>query len=172
MAFYEISPRAIEGNVFERIQKTWMLVTAGTPESWNTMTANWGGLGHLWNRDVAFVFVRPSRHTFTFIEKAGALTLSFFSEEWRDALTTCGKLSGRDVDKSALTGLKPVEPRPGFVGFEQAELIFTCRLLHKQDIDPAGFVEPSLAGNYADGDYHRLYVAEITAALARAQVRA
>jgi len=167
MAFYEISPRAIEGNVFDRIQKTWMLVTAGNIASWNTMTANWGGLGHLWNRDVAFVFIRPTRHTFSFIEKAGSLTLSFFGEEWRDALSTCGKLSGRDVDKAALTGLKAAEPRPGFVGFEQADLTLACRVIHKQDIDPAGFVEPSLAGNY-NGDYHRLYVAEIVAALARA----
>ncbi len=167
MAFYEISPRAMEGNVFDQIQKTWMLVTAGDLSSWNTMTANWGGLGHLWNRDVAFVFVRPTRHTYQFIERHGCLTLSFFGEEWRDALSTCGKVSGRDVDKAALTGLRPVEPRKGYVGFEQADLTLACRVIHKQDIDPSGFIEPSLAGHYND-DYHRLYVAEITAALARA----
>jgi len=167
MAFYEISPRAVEGNVFDRIQKTWMLVTAGTKDSWNTMTANWGGLGHLWNRDVAFVFVRPTRHTYGFIERTGLLTLSFFGEEWRDALTVCGTTSGRDVDKASLTGLKPAEPRPGFIGFEQADLTFACRVIHKQDIDPAGFVDGSLEGHY-DGDYHRVYVAEIVAALARA----
>ena len=167
MAFYEISTRAIEGNVFDRIQKTWMLVTAGTLSSWNTMTANWGGLGHLWNRDVAFVFVRPTRHTYEFIEKTGLLTLSFFGEEWRQALTACGTTSGRDVDKAAMTGLKAAEPRPGYIGFEQAELTFACRVIRKQGLDPAGFVEPTLAGNY-DGDYHRVYVAEIVAALARA----
>ena len=27
------------------ISKEWMLVTAGTSESFNTMTANWGGIG-------------------------------------------------------------------------------------------------------------------------------
>jgi flavin reductase (DIM6/NTAB) family NADH-FMN oxidoreductase RutF len=167
MAFYEISPRAVEGNVFDRIQKTWMLVTAGTLSSWNTMTANWGGLGHLWNRDVAFVFVRPTRYTYEFIENAGCLTLSFFDEQWRDALKVCGSSSGRDVDKAAMTGLKAAEPRPGYVGFEQAELTFACRVIHKQDVDPAGFIEPSLAGNY-NNDYHRIYVAEIVAALARA----
>ncbi len=167
MAFYEISSRAIEGNIFERIQKHWMLVTSGTLGSWNTMTANWGGLGHLWNRDVAFVFVRPTRYTYEFIEKTGLLTLAFFDEHWRDALTICGSSSGRDVDKAAATGLKPAEPRPGFISFEQAELTFACRVIHKQDLDPKGFVEASLAGNY-DGDYHRLYVAEIVATLARA----
>jgi flavin reductase (DIM6/NTAB) family NADH-FMN oxidoreductase RutF len=143
-----------------------MLVTAGAPDSWNTMTANWGGLGHLWNRDVAFVFIRPTRYTFSFIEKAGALTLSFFGEEWRKALSTCGTISGRDADKAALTGLTPVEPRPGFMGFEQAELTIACRVIHKQDIDPAGFIDPTIADNY-HGDYHRFYIAEIVAALAR-----
>lgn len=166
MAFHEISSREVGGNVFDRIQKTWMLVTAGNPASWNTMTANWGGLGHLWNRDVAFVFVRPTRHTFGFIEKAGLLTLSFFSEEWRDALTTCGRVSGRDTDKAALTGLKPVEVRPGYMSFEQANLLLACRVIHKQDIDPTGFIEPALASHY-NNDYHRLYVAEVVSTLAR-----
>lgn len=166
MSFHEISPRAIEGNVFDRIEKTWMLVSAGTIDSWNTMTANWGGFGHLWNRDVAFVFVRPTRHTYDFIERSGFLSLSFFNESWREALTICGTVSGRDSDKAALTGLKPVEVKPGYIGFEQAELTMTCRVIHKQDIDPACFVDPSLEKNY-NNDYHRLYVAEISAVLAR-----
>ncbi|MBN2874832.1 MAG: flavin reductase [Spirochaetales bacterium] len=166
MAFREISTRSIEHNVFDMIQEAWMLVTAGTIESWNTMTANWGGFGHLWNRDVAYVFVRPTRFTYSFIESSGAMTLSFFSEEWRDALSTCGKVSGREADKAALTGLTPTEPRPGYVGFEQAHLTLACRVIHKQDIDPAGFIEQSLASHYND-DYHRLYIAEIVTALVR-----
>ncbi len=32
-----------------------MLVTAGTKEKFNTMTASWGGIGWLWNKPVAFV---------------------------------------------------------------------------------------------------------------------
>ncbi|MDX9897584.1 MAG: flavin reductase [Spirochaetia bacterium] len=167
MSFHEISTRAIAGNVFDRIEKTWMLVSAGTLDSWNTMTANWGGLGHLWNRDVAFVFVRPTRHTYEFIESSGSLTLSFFDESWRDALKICGKVSGRDSDKAALTGLKALEIKPGYIGFEQAQLTLACRVIHKQDIDPACFVDPSLEKHYND-DYHRLYVAEILATLAHA----
>ena len=30
-------------NVFDRIGKEWMLITAGKPEKYNTMTASWGG---------------------------------------------------------------------------------------------------------------------------------
>ena len=40
-------------NVFEIIGKEWMLITAGTPERFNMMTASWGGLGYLWNKPVA-----------------------------------------------------------------------------------------------------------------------
>ena len=46
-------------NFFESISKEWMLVTAGNKDAFNTMTANWGGIGFLWNKPVVmFLFVR------------------------------------------------------------------------------------------------------------------
>lgn len=54
-----------------------MLVTAGSPEHFNMMTASWGGLGFMWKKPVAFVVIRPQRHTFRFIEAGDELTLSF-----------------------------------------------------------------------------------------------
>lgn len=47
-------------NVFEIIGKEWMLITAGTPERFNMMTASWGGLGYLWNKPVAFLLCVPN----------------------------------------------------------------------------------------------------------------
>lgn len=168
MPFRTIEPKAIEGNVFEMISQDWMLVTSGPLSAWNTMTASWGGFGHLWNRDVAFVFVRPSRHTWSFIERTNALTLSFFGPEWKKALAACGAVSGRDRDKAAMTGLEPVEVAPGAVAFAQASLVLVCGVMHKQDLDPDGFIDPSIADHY-DGDYHRLYVARIDSALAASE---
>ena len=66
----EIDPRALGDNPFKLIGDDWMLVTAGTRESYNTMTASWGGLGVLWNKNVCFCFVRPTRHTYRFMEDA------------------------------------------------------------------------------------------------------
>jgi hypothetical protein len=40
-----IKPEEIEDNVFKLIGAEWMLVTAGKKESFNMMTASWGGLG-------------------------------------------------------------------------------------------------------------------------------
>ena len=48
-------------NAFDLIGKEWMLVTAGNKEKFNTMTASWGGIGWLWNKPVAFIFIRPER---------------------------------------------------------------------------------------------------------------
>ena len=39
--------KELSDNFFESIGKEWMLVTAGTKEKFNTMTASWGGIGWL-----------------------------------------------------------------------------------------------------------------------------
>ena len=44
-----IDPKNLDKNVFTAIGEQWMLITAGTPEKCNTMTASWGGLGVIWN---------------------------------------------------------------------------------------------------------------------------
>ena len=78
--FIEISPQELEGNVFQRIGRQWMLVTAGTREKFNTMTASWGGLGVLWNAEVSMIFVRPERYTYEFLERETDYSLSFLVE--------------------------------------------------------------------------------------------
>ena len=52
--FKEILPDQIMDNPFKLIGKDWMLITAGNHNSYNTMTASWGGLGHLWEKNVCF----------------------------------------------------------------------------------------------------------------------
>jgi hypothetical protein len=64
-------------NPFSLIGEEWMLIGAGTPEDWNAMTASWGGLWVLWNCNVATCYVRPTRHTFSYMEGSERFTLSF-----------------------------------------------------------------------------------------------
>ena len=61
MSFKEINPNQICDNTFELIGKDWALVTAGDKEKFNTMTVSWGGVGIMWNKPVAFTFIRPQR---------------------------------------------------------------------------------------------------------------
>jgi flavin reductase (DIM6/NTAB) family NADH-FMN oxidoreductase RutF len=165
--FIRIDPYKLKDNVFKLIDLDWMLVTAGTPERWNTMTASWGGLGVLWNRPVSFVFVRPTRYTYEFMEEHERFTLSFFAKTYRKALTFCGSKSGRDYDKAKETGLEPVTPFKDAVTFRQARLVLVCRKLYTTDLDPRRFLDPKIDGNYPKKDYHRVYVGEITRCLVK-----
>ncbi len=78
--FTEISANDFNANVTQLIGSDWMLITVGTKDDYNTMTAAWGGIGFLWNVPVVFIFVRPQRFTFEFTEKYSAVTLSFFEQ--------------------------------------------------------------------------------------------
>lgn len=159
--FQAVLPEEMQENPFRLIGKDWMLVTAGTLDSFNTMTASWGGVGVLWNKNVCFVFIRPSRYTYEFIEQQDLLSLSFFSEDYRDALKICGSKSGRDVDKVNLCGLSPMLSASGAVAFEEARLVLSCKKLYACDLSEACCLDPSLLQNYQSGDFHRMYVCEI-----------
>ncbi len=148
-------------NIFKLIGEDWMLITSGNINSFNTMTASWGGMGILWNKPVSYIFIRPTRHTYGFIEKNNSYTLSFFSEKYRKALTLCGTKSGRDINKAKEAGLTPEETEGGTVYFKEARLVFACRKLYFHDIDPSHFLDGSIQKMY-NNDYHRMYVGEIT----------
>ena len=99
------------------------------------MTVSWGSVGIMWNKPVAFTFIRPQRYTFGFLEKNGMFTMSFFDEEYRKALQICGTKSGRDIDKVAATGLTPAFTEDGVPYFEEAKLVLICKKLYAQDLN-------------------------------------
>lgn len=160
----DISVLASE-NAFNLIGKEWMLVTAATSNGLNTMTASWGGIGWLWNKPVAFVFIRPERYTHEFIEASDRMTLSFYTEEYRKALQLCGTKSGRQIDKVKETGLTPVELESGAVTFAQARLTLDCRKLFKSSMQPNNFLDKSILERWYNdkpgGSLHDIYVVEI-----------
>lgn len=159
--FTEIDVKDLQFNPFEMIGADWMLVTAGNDSAWNTMTAAWGQMGYLWDTDVATIYVRPQRYTKEFIDQTDDFTLSFFGEEWREALETCGKTSGRDTDKALATGLT-AQPAGESVAFAQAQLVFVCHKLYQQPLDPAGFIAEELKDvHYPQNDFHTMYVGRI-----------
>jgi flavin reductase (DIM6/NTAB) family NADH-FMN oxidoreductase RutF len=165
--FCGIAPEIMDANVFKLIGSDWMLITAGTPDSFNTMTASWGSLGVLWNKNVCFCFVRPSRYTYQFMEKNDHFTLSFFEEKYRDVLDFCGSHSGRDTDKAKETKITPVKGHLGGVYFKEARLVMECTKIYFQDLNPAHFLDKEIAENYTRKDYHRMYVGEVAHCLVK-----
>jgi flavin reductase (DIM6/NTAB) family NADH-FMN oxidoreductase RutF len=172
--------REFPGAPAQRFGDEWALVTAGdtavSEGNWNTMTVSWGGLGELWGRSVAFIFIRPHRHTREFVERNSFFTVSFFDRTRHTALAVCGEKSGRDCDKAAASGLTPVVfDRPflngralGAVSFAEAREIIVCRKLYTHTFDPARFLDPAIQKDcYPLSDYHTMYIGETAGLLVR-----
>ena len=164
MAFTKINIAEQTFNPFELISKQWMLISAGSANSWNTMTASWGGVGELWGRYVSTIYIRPQRYTLEFVEREDYYSLCFFGPEYRQALNLCGSKSGREVDKDAATGLTPCfdEAAPYY---EQARLVFLCRKLYRQDLEEGCFLDKGLLEKWYDNDLHRMFIGEIVKVL-------
>ena len=114
--------------------KGWALVTAGNIENFNTMTISWGGLGTLWNKPVATVYVKPIRYTHDFLDASEYFTVSFFDSDYRADLATLGTLSGKDGDKVAKTQLTAMAVGDS-VSFKEAKLTLLCKKIYRQELD-------------------------------------
>lgn len=169
----------LDFNPFKKIGKDWFLVSAGNENSWNTMTASWGFVGIMWGKKTFTTVIRPQRYTKEFIDKNDYFTISFFDEEYRQALSFCGSHSGRDCNKAEETGLVPMAVQGdgtdngdvysyNTVSFEQASMIIVCRKSYVQQMAPECFnVDENDSKWYADKDYHVQYIGEIVAAYVR-----
>ena len=158
----------LEMNPFTKIGKEWALVSAGNKTKCNTMTVSWGGVGVLWGKNVVYIFIRDSRYTKEFIDNGEFFSMSFFDEKYRDALSYCGKESGRNVDdKFKGAGLTPAF-RHNIPYPDEANLVLLCRKMAAVPITEDTFVDPQIMPKwYSDNDMHVMYVGEIIEAVAR-----
>jgi len=161
MNLKKIKPEEISKTPFELIGKDWMLITAKKGEQVNTMTASWGGLGVMWNKNVVYIVLRPQRYTKEFIDNSATFSLTFFDEVYKKQLAYLGSVSGRDenkIEKSGLT-LCDIDDVPSF---DEAKLTVVCKKLLKSEFLPENFFDDKLREeNYPNKDYHTLYIAEI-----------
>ena len=149
-----------ETDIFNVFDKKWALLTAGNKESFNTMTVSWGGMGTIWSKPVATVYVKPIRYTWQYMEKYDFFTVSFFPEEYRNDLMIMGSKSGRDGDKTALTRLTPAALEHG-VAFAQAETTLVCRKIYWQDLIRANMPPEVAERIYTPEEPHRMYIGEV-----------
>jgi flavin reductase (DIM6/NTAB) family NADH-FMN oxidoreductase RutF len=162
----EISFDKFSAPVFKSWGSDWFLLTSGCFKSgkFNTMTVAWGSFGVMWQKPFAMVVVRPSRHTYAFMEKFETFTLSAFPSEFKKVLNFCGVKSGKDMDKIKEAGITPIPSlKVEAPGFDEAELIIECRKNYFDDFRPKHFMDASIEGNYPGRDYHRVYFGEIVA---------
>jgi uncharacterized protein (DUF952 family)/flavin reductase (DIM6/NTAB) family NADH-FMN oxidoreductase RutF len=149
---------------FDIWEKTWLLLTSGdfSKGDFNSMVVGWGGFGIMWKKPIAMVVIRPTRHTFKFINSYDSFSLCVFPEKYREELNLLGTKSGRDGDKIKESGLTTIRSKTIAAPiYEQAELTFECRKMYWEDFDPTKFISPDIDKNYPKKDYHRVIFGEI-----------
>ena len=157
--FYEIPAEELE-NAIKLIGKDWMLITVRDGDGVNAMTASWGALGVLWNKNICTCFIRPQRYTYGLCEENDRLSFAFLPETYRNALRYCGSHSGRDSHKLVDAGLSTTK-LDGVPVIAEAELVLVCRKLYADDLRENKFIDKTLLSNYENKDFHRFYVCEI-----------
>ena len=158
------------GLIMKQIDKGILLTTAAEGET-NTMIIGWGHIGVIWGRPTFCAYVRESRHTKKLLDKNGEFTVNVpLGAVDKNIVAVCGTKSGRDMDKFRELGL---ETEPGLTvsvpGIRQLPLTLECKVLYQQEQDAAAIDTACLERYYTkgtrnDGDYHTLYLGEITAA--------
>ena len=147
-------------DILSVFDKKWALLTAGDKDKFNTMTISWGGLGTLWGKPVATVYVRKSRYTHDFMEGNDYFTVSFYPEEYRKVLGVLGSKSGRDMDKMHDSGLTARETDHS-ITFEEAETTILCRKLFCQELQTENMLPEIATAFYSVDAKHDMYIGEI-----------
>lgn len=147
-------------DAYEEFCSKWALVTAGNMDDHNSMTVSWGGVGCLWGKRVATVYIRPNRHTYSYFEENEYFTISFYPEDYKKALGIMGSKSGRDCDKDTEAGLSPI-PMGETVTYAEARRTLLCRKLFAQDMNAENFTPEVIRKFYGSEPAHKMYIGEI-----------
>lgn len=155
-----VNPRTIKDNLIKCFAEEWALITAGTNESYNMMTASWGFTGEMWGDDSVAIAVRPQRYTMKFIEENDYFTVSFYGNR-KDIHKICGSKSGRDINKTEETGLTPALGEK-YVYFKEARMVLVVKKQFVQRFDPDCFTDKTIIDRwYPEKDFHNLIIGKI-----------
>lgn len=148
--FRPIATEKIPGNIIKLLSGDGILITSGNAEGANTLPANWGGLGYLYDKAVSFCFINPSHQIYPSMEKGATYTLTFYTETYRDALSYFSNHSGKNTDQVINSGLTPITTPNGTQAFAEAWLIIECRKLVSQSLSPESFSDEMLRKEWTD----------------------
>lgn len=140
--------------------RAFLTVAGDTP---NTMVIGWGSIGFYWNKPIFTVVVRPQRHTFDMLMKAGEFTVSIPTKnELREQLAFAGTQSGRDYNKfkgHGLTATPSLKVNAPIIG--ECGLHFECKTLLTQPMTGDNMAASVKDYAYPERDYHTMFFGEI-----------
>jgi len=160
MDYKKIDINELQLNPFDEIGDHWMLVSSKKGDAVNTMTVSWGGLGVLWGKNVATIYIRPQRYTKEFIDNSEYFTITMFDGHKKE-LGVLGTKSGRDGNKIKEVEFDVVSVE-GQATYKQGKMAIICKKMYHDNIKPDKFIDKSLDDKfYPQKDYHEMYIGEI-----------
>lgn len=158
----EIKYHARAGELLQQLPRGAFL-SVGAGDKINTMTIGWGAIGFFWARPVMIVGVRYSRYTYELMENARDFSVSApLNADFKKALAGAGSKSGRDMDKFQIFNLKAEGGQEiDSPVIDSCGLIYECKLIYKQSMDPEMLAEELRKKYYPHDDYHVIYWGEI-----------
>ena len=146
----------------EKLSKDGIFLTVNDGKP-NTMTIGWASIGSIWGKPIFMALVRPQRHTYEILKKAGEFTISVPTQRsLRAELAFAGVKSGRDVDKfnghgiTAIPGQSVNTPVVAECGIH-----FECKTLLMQDMTGDQMDPAILQKAYPAHDFHTMFFGEI-----------
>lgn len=150
-------------NIFSELLSKNPILTAGNKTTgFNCLTVSWGGIGVLWGKKVAYLFVRKSRYTYSFLEKSDSITLSFLDEKYKDSVLYVGTHSGRDEDKLINAQLTyTYDPDFDACYIKECSYCFKMKKLYHSDLEIEELPEEIQKQYYKEDGKHTMFVCEI-----------
>ncbi len=129
----------------------------------NTMTIGWATSGVMWGRPVFVIGVRPSRHTFSFLDLGKEFSVSVpLNQKLKKELGFCGTRSGRNTnkfDECSITPYDSVDIDSPIV--KECDLHFECRVIAKHQLIKEFIDDTIKARHYPEDDFHMIFYGEI-----------
>lgn len=122
-----------------------VLVTCGSMEKPNILTAAWAGIINT-KPPMCYISLRPERYSAPIIKESGVFAINLPTEALVRSVDFCGVRSGRDIDKFAHCKLSASEGGNGVPLLNESPISLECKV---KEILPLGS--------------HEMYLAEITA---------
>lgn len=98
----------LDFNPFTFIGTQGFVATAEADGKINTTTVTWGGMGIMFNKNVAFICIQDSKFTKELIDKSNTFSMTFFDpdkKQFKNAMKYLKAATGRTEDKIAAAGL-------------------------------------------------------------------
>lgn len=150
----------VYAETLDKLAGNGILLVAGNPP--NPMTIGWSTIGHIWNKQMMIVMVRPVRYTFQLMESAEDFSVCVLPDQYRKELNLCGTRSGRDINKLEVCNLHVEKCNKVNAFFiTESDIHFECRIVHKHFLDPATLDPAIIKRYYPQSDYHMVYYGEI-----------